>query len=414
MQLLIRMVLIVLMLLVAGCASMSEKQYQQAEKSITSGDYSAAFDFLALALKSDIKNYEAIVRFSDIAETAYKQKLDEIKQAKISTDWDRVAYGYDKIIAMNQSLSSVQSSLTEFATSVRTTKERRAAMKRILAMQQYDVIAQRRGAYEHAAQAHYFTAKSYLNAKAYRQSQHRFEKALSFIPDYKNAEALLAKARYQADLLEAKKKYREAELAVSRQKYRDASEAYFEADRLIPGFRKALKLAQKYKEVADLEDATRHYNEGNMYAEQRQYRMAETAFRNSASFVPGFRDAMALAVKYKHLADLEDAHSFYEQGEQLMARDDFKHAAQAFEKANQYIPGFRDSLHMAELARSFVPPNQNELKRIIQHSVTHGIPLNWLHDEHRGVTEEVRITHVRVIRQGRFNHHRQLWPYRLR
>jgi len=97
-----------------------------------------------------------------------------------------------------------------------------------------------------------------------------------------------------------------------------------------------------------------------------------------------------------------------------MARDDFKHAAQAFEKANQYIPDFRDSLHMAELARSFVPPNQNELKRIIQHSVTHGIPLNWLHDEHRGVTEEVRITHVRVIRQGRFNHHRQFWPYRLR
>ena len=88
MQLLIRMVLIVLMLLVAGCASMSEKQYQQAEKSITSGDYSADFDFLALALKSDIKNYEAIVRFSDIAENAYKQKLDEIKQANFSTEWN--------------------------------------------------------------------------------------------------------------------------------------------------------------------------------------------------------------------------------------------------------------------------------------------------------------------------------------
>ena len=43
----------------------------------------------------------------------------------------------------------------------------------------------------------------------------------------------------------------------------------------------------------------------------------------------------------------------------------------------------------------------------------HGIPFRWLHDVHHGYAKDVRVTNIRIIRQGRFNTVHEYWPYRL-
>jgi len=195
--------------------------------------------------------------------------------------------------------------------------------------------------------------------------------------------------------------------------YRVAAIAFAKADGLIRGFKDARMLAVKYKAVADQEDALANYLEGERLVESHHYRGAAVAFAKAAEFVPGFRDADQLAAHYTDLADRDDARSYYRKGERLMDRQEFDQAAIAFDQADRFVPGFRHAREMAERARSYIAPEFFELRGLIQKSVKNGIPLNWLKDVHHGYTEHVKISNIRIIRQGRFNRVHEYWPYRL-
>jgi len=149
-------------------------------------------------------------------------------------------------------------------------------------------------------------------------------------------------------------------------------------------------------------------------AAEQHYRAAASAFTEALSFVPAYRDATILATRYTELANREDAHRYYTEGLQQMNQQQFAEAARSFDQAEQFVSGFRNARHMAEKARSFVPPDDYQLRHLVQQSVKQGIPLTWLHDVHRGVTEDVHIASISVFRQGRFNQQQKFWPYRLR
>jgi len=147
---------------------------------------------------------------------------------------------------------------------------------------------------------------------------------------------------------------------------------------------------------------------------QQRHREAAIAFARAYSFIPSYKNARALADKYKHLADLEDALTHYQHGETLAQAHRYRAAAQAFEQADRIVPGFRDAEAMADRARAWTPPDADELLQLVQASVSKGMPLTWLDDVHQGYTEDVLVSAIRIARRGDFNMRREFWPYKIR
>lgn len=408
-----RMVLLLLMVLTA-CATTSQKNYKLAEESLKSGDYAQAFDMVVHSLNADIRNHKAIALFPAIAGSAYSEQFAVINQAKVVSDWDVAAYAYDRIINMNGNLMAVQARLNVETENVVVSQEKKAAINALLAMKTREVSGEREQAYEQAAGAHYTKGTSHAGNRQYRMAAAEFDSALSFIGDYRDAFRLAEKNRKLADLADARIQYAKAEHAVLNKQYRVASEAFAAAEQFVAGFRDAALLAAKFKGIADHEDALANYERGQQLADDQQYRAAAEAFGRTLSYVAGYRDAAVLADYYTDLANREDAIKFYRKGMRLMDRQDFEQAAIAFDRAEQFVAGFKDARAMAERARYFIPPRFFELRHLVQKSVKHGVPLNWLDDVHRGVTEHVKVSSIRVIREGRFNEFHEYWPYRIR
>ncbi|MDQ6991999.1 MAG: DUF4407 domain-containing protein [Mariprofundus sp.] len=108
-----------------------------------------------------------------------------------------------------------------------------------------------------------------------------------------------------------------------------------------------------------------------------------------------------------------DARSSYDEALVQMDRQDFLRAATLFEKADRWIPGFRDAAKLAARATSFIPPTSTQLRELVQQSVAKGIPLAWLHSVDEGYTEAVKVLNVKVIWHRRFDPKYEFWPYRL-
>jgi len=401
------------LVLLASCASVSEKNQKLAEQSMQKGDYASAFDQASHSLNAEIGNHKTIALFPSIAENAFTQKLIEIDHFKAEANWDRAAYGYDRIIAMNRTVQSIQDAMRIYAPRVQVTKAKRAAMNQLLAIRQHDVAALHDEAYEQAAAGHYGSGKRYQAAKDYRQAAGEFNRALSFVAGYRDAIKLAAETKHLADLADARIEYVKGVQAVGAHEHRAAATAFARADAFIRGFKDAHQLAMKYKAIADQEDALANYLQGERLAEAHHYRDAAAAFTTALGFVPDFRDAGLLSARYTDLANREDARRYYRKGERLMDRQEFDQAAIAFDQADRFVPGFRHAGAMADRARSYIAPEFFELKRLVQKSVDRGIPLSWLRDVHNGYAEDVKISTIRIIRQGRFNATHEYWPYRL-
>ena len=407
-------IVVALLLLLSGCVSASNKQLKLAQQSMAQGNYAQAFDQAAQSLQADIANHKTIALFPGIVQNAYSQKQDEIQQHQTRQYWDQVAYGYDRIVSMNQTVQRIQDQLHVYGQTVNTSVSKRQAMDRLLALRGRAVNQQRDDAYHKAAQAHYIRGKQYVASQQYRQAHGEFRQALSFIADYKDASQQAATSKRLADLADATIYYGQAVAAVNQQQHRAAARAFAKAVSFVADFKDARQLANKYKAIADQEDALAHYSEAQQLAQRHQYRAAAKAFQAALSFVPGYRDAARLRVHYIDLANKADARRNYNEAVSLMDQQDFERAAKAFDRANQFVPAYRDAARLAQQARSFMAPSSYQLQRLVQASVEHGIPLTWLDDVHQGYTEKVRITSVSVIRRGHFNRHYEYWPYRLR
>jgi len=118
-------------------------------------------------------------------------------------------------------------------------------------------------------------------------------------------------------------------------------------------------------------------------------------------------------MRYRKKADKQDALKHYQRANTFMGQQRFKQAAMEFDAAERFVSGFKDARYQAEYARSLVPPSHAQLQALVQRSVANGVPLSWLHDVHQGYSEHVVIHSIQVLRQGRFNLHKEYWPYRL-
>ncbi len=407
-------IVIGLLALLGACATVSEQKLKLAQQSVERGAYNQAFDHTALSLQAEIANQKALALFSEVSEGAYRQKLAEIEQAKAIADWDRAAYAYDRIIALNKTVQKIQLSLKLYIEKNRVSNTNLKAMDRLLQLQPRHVNEARSVAYEKAAEAHYLSGQRYAAAQTHRQASSEFNKALSFINPYKNALSLASKSKHLADLADAKLYYGYGVQDVQNHQHRAASIAFAKADEFIHGFKNAHLLAIKYKNIADQEDALTHYVKGEQLAANQDYRSAVKEFEVSRSFVADFRDVHRLIPHYTDLANRADALKHYQQAMHHMDQYKFSQAATEFDQANAFLPGFRDATEMAKRARSFIPPDSHQLKALVQQSVSNGIPLSWLHDVHRGYTEDVVVNSIRVIKRGHFNQRREFWPYRIR
>jgi len=407
-------IVMIVVALLTGCATETEQQRRLAQQSVRQGNYSLAFDQAARSLTAKISNTQTMNLFPDISEHAYADKLAEIERYKTSRNWDQVAYGYDRIIAMNRTIRRLQQASNAFSAQNRMTKSYQSAASRLLAIKPIDVDAARADYYQRAAAAHYARGKQLFASKVYRQANGEFSKALSFIDPYQDARSLARKSGHLADLADARMYYNQGEDAVAQHQHRAAALAFAKAYGLIPDFRDARQLAEQYKQMADQEDAEAYYQQGDELAKSHQYRAAARAFQQALSFVPGFRDAYEQAAYYTKLADREAAGRYYARGMDLMDDQEYEDAAEAFEQAGRIVPGFRDAEAMADYAKSIIPPDPDVLKQLVQASVAKGIPLSWLDDVHQGYAEDVVVTGVRIVRRGDFNAHHEFWPFKLR
>jgi len=406
-------VVIVIAAMLAGCATVTEQQLKLAQESVRIGNYAQAFDQAARSLTAKIDNYKTMQMLPDIAQHAYADKLAEIRRYKGLQSWDQLAYGYDRIIAMNQTVRQLQQTLIALAGQNRAAEANQGIVNGLLAMKAVDVRTEHHDAYERAAAGHYAHAKKLLANRTYRQAKAEFSKALSFLDPYKDARAQLLESGHLADLADANMYYGQAADAVEQHRYREASIGFAKVMSFIPNFRDARQLAEKYKYIADKNDALSYYQKADALAQSHQYRAAAQAFNQALSFVPDFRDAYKQALYYTDLANRAEARQYYNQAMELMDEQRYRRAAGAFEQADKIVPGFRDAEFMADKARSMVAPADDELKRLVQQSVQKGIPLSWLDDVHQGYAEEVVVMGLHIERRGYFNEHNGFWPYKL-
>jgi len=407
-------ILLTMIAMLASCVSVSEQRFRQAQQSMQQGNYTHAFNRAAESLQADMTNYQAMRLLLDVHQNAYTQELNSIEQYKAQKHWDQAAYGYDRIRSMNTSLSQIQQSLRVFRDSGKVADINWQTVDALLAIQPDRVNSQRNKAYLQAAEAHYIRAKSYLLSNALRQASQEFSKVLSFRNPYKDADSQARRTKHMADEADAQRLYAQGLLDVQQHRYRYAVSAFNEALVFIPNYKNARMLSQKYQLLADQKDALVLYQKGQKLAEHHQYRAAAQAFIATSQFIPSYRDADKLAKHYRQLADRKDARAYYAKGLVYMNQQEFTLAANAFKKANYFVPGFRDATALARKASLLSPPTKPQLRQLVQQSVQHGIPLSWLDDVHHGYTEEVSVAGIEVIRYGRFNQKHEFWPYKIR
>ncbi|MDQ6962433.1 MAG: hypothetical protein Q9M28_07905 [Mariprofundaceae bacterium] len=412
MKFFISCLLLISMLGLSTCASTSNKQLALAQQSVQTGNFTIAFKQATSSLQADIGNYKTIALFPTVAQGAFNQELNTIEQLKAQQNWDGIAYAYDHVIGMNNSISTLQQSLRAFQISIKTSNVNNTYIANFLAIQPRHVDQERTFYYGKAAEAHYLQGDASASSGSYRLATQSYQKVLSFISTYKDAPAKAAKFKHLADLADANRLYVQGQQAAQQQQYRAAANAFSEVLTFIPNHKDAQQLAFKYKNLADQEDALKYYEQGKRLASQQQYRAAMHAFSESISFVASFRDASMLVHKYKLLADEEDAKQQYALAQQHMESQDFEAAANAFDAAQSFVPNFRDSVFMAQKVRSYIPPSHHELKKLVQASFKDGIPRHYVdYLSNTRSIHDVKVSSIHVRDHGHFDRYGEFWNY---
>jgi tetratricopeptide (TPR) repeat protein len=335
-------VLIMALLILASCGSVTKQRLEAVQEGLASKDYDSAFDTCYLILSEDIKNEDAMILFPEAFQKVYDYHFETIKAMEKIEDWDGITVEYDRIIEINNKVAKVKNLINETYSSKKSKPSQlKDEAKRVLSISLTDVSQYRESAYKNAAEYHYLFAKRYSENEQYREAAEELEKSLSFVPNYKDARPLADKYKGLADQKDALKLYQKGKEFAEQESFREASSAFKRSLLFIPDYKDARLLADKYKGLADQKDAIELYQRGKEFAEQESFREASNAFSGALSFVPNYKDAGPLADKYKGLADQKDAQLHYDRGVILMGQNRFQEADAEFQKANDYVPQAR-------------------------------------------------------------------------
>ena len=404
--------LLLLSLLLSGCVSASNKQFNLSQDSLKVGDYNSAFDHAARSLDHEIDNKKTQAIFLDLSEAAFNYHLSQAKQNAMNNQWDQTVQHYDAIASMQGRIETVQLRLKSY---VVLEKKIRAKdmwlIQAVLAITSPDVRDANIDAKNAAAADHYKRALSHAKAKQYRDAVAEFNHTNRFVSCYRDACDLSKKYHRLADKADALRYYNLGLTAASLEEYRNAQHAFNESIKYIQGFRDAGKLASHYKHLADMQDAGIHYQRGLTEAEAGHYRLAAKAFSKAIGFVSDYKESQQLLRHYRRLANETDASAHYNHALSHMDRDEFLLAAAEFRRADQFVPGFRDALQQARWADDVVPPGLYRVKALVIHEIQdHGMQPHWFGNYTRKDFISMKLGHV-IVKQGHFKRHRGVWVY---
>ncbi|TLS75820.1 hypothetical protein FE236_08750 [Mariprofundus erugo] len=407
-------VLIMLTMALTSCSSASDKQFQLLEQSLKHGDVQAAYDHAVASLTHDISNTKTLMLFPQVSTLAFNAAQSQAELQAHAEQWDQSVENYQLIENMQQQILQIKTRLRAYLTSQKSVPDRLDAQARaIFDIAPPDIHNALENARKQAASFHYDQGRMRADNQDFRSASQHFEKTDHYVPGFRDASALAYRYKQLADKADATYHYGRAETAAQNSEYRHAFEEFAEAVRYVPDFRDARAQAERYRKLADEEDARRYYEQGLRLANAQNYREAAGAFGKSEQFVFGFRDAAQLRDHYTRLANEVEAAEHYQRGVNLLDQTDFQTAAQEFRAANQLVPGFRDALNQAIWAEDVIPPENYEVIRLVSKEVNeHGIPPYWFgpHIESEDLVSW-KLGVVRVIQRMEFDRHRRAWHY---
>ncbi len=115
--------------------------------------------------------------------------------------------------------------------------------------------------------------------------------------------------------------------------------------------------------------------------------------------------------KYKRTANEADAETNYQMGLRLLNDSQFQDAASAFDKAQSFVPGYKDSAKLTEKAKNAMP-SKEQLNSAIGRALGSKIPVSWVGNLMGGRLRS--LDDLQVVRIGIYNQDKKYWPMKIR
>lgn len=406
--------LLILPLLLLSCASVGERKAKDAEQSYAQGNYDSAFNSGYESLVADAWDDRPIRIFPDLVQQVRRLHHEKIR-TNTNRDWDSVALSYARLQEVNERVRTIQQwhqaeqqqGGKRFDRNVSS-----AELERIAALPIETLEPESTHAHQQAATVHYNKGLHHATQQVYRQAVTEFRTALRFVAGFRDAENKAWRNEQLANKQDAKRAYNQGVKLASQQQYRAAQHAFERVSSFVPGYRDSSALSNRYRNLADHQDAKIRYDQALGYAANSQYRLAAQILTECLTFVPDYKDAVQKKLHFSQKADSKEAGESYEQGLKHMLDQQYKAAERAFTHAHQLVPGFKDASQRAEVARESIPPSKHEIHRAISASLTNAVPLSWVGARH-GHTEDVRIHRQNIVWQGPYNSRYHFWLVRV-
>ncbi len=154
-----------------------------------------------------------------------------------------------------------------------------------------------------------------------------------------------------------------------------------------------------------------YYDKAIVISKSNDSRKASAFFAKATSYVPDYKDAALLRDKHKRIADEADAETYYQEGLQLLKDSKFQDAATAFNKSQEYIPGYKDAAKLEEEAKNAMP-SKEQLYSAVARALGSEIPVSWVGNLMGGRLKS--LDDLQVVRVGIYNKDRKYWPMQIR
>jgi Tfp pilus assembly protein PilF len=340
-------------------ASKTSDALDKALSAEASKQYNIAFDAIVESLVAKIKNEDALSKFPSICKEAYEFETKKIAQTESSANRDELVAIYDRISMMNSSLEKVVNMVKEKYYSKSKNKIAEITDK-IIALKPMDITGKRDTAAKEAASTHYERGLQLAQQESFRQSKNEFSTSLHFVPSFKDA----------------------------------------------------AQLETKYKALADEKDASVRYDSAMAFVDGKEYRKASEQFLKAVSFKSDFKDAKALAEKYKIQADQDEAKTRYESAVQFMQKNNFKDAYDELQKVNTLVPGFQETQKLIKECMDKLPPDAGAVQAAISACLKAGVPVSWVGNLMGG--SNASLSKIEVVKVGIYNERFLYWPMKIR
>ena len=191
---------IAFLVLVVALPSFAVNEFKQGRNAYEAGDYDKAVSWLAAQLREKPKHEDAAELLSIVLPIAYARHKSAAAEAEQQQDWDRATAEYKAIASIVGEIKSLPPVF-----------KRKSKPPELIQYPTLDLSAQQREAVSRAAEAHYAKGISLLEGEGGKEAAAEFVAAQSYVPNYKDSQALAAEAHYRkGTTLRTAKSYKDA------------------------------------------------------------------------------------------------------------------------------------------------------------------------------------------------------------